>query len=233
MKKFFRKDKVGWMQGIVIWEKRHDRHCLFGPAWTVWSILTTGYFTEVLEGILLPPMFAELQSTRLRRDEVPTAITSVLSVFNMSLLLFIHDKTSPIHVWMPVCTEKNSSGGALWESSVSSAYLWKSQPWAEITSDRGWEYNVNKTGPRNERFCWSYTSWLVPLDGACVSRLHCRVCLLFRWQYEGPDLTPLKYHLNNSQTTCSESIFMLISNWKSSAMNNTLAVLKMEIYSLL
>ena len=39
-------------------------------------------------------MFAKLQSTRLRRDEVLTAITSVLSVFNMSLLLFIKDKTS-------------------------------------------------------------------------------------------------------------------------------------------
>ena len=38
-------------------------------------------------------MFVELQSTQLRRDEVLTAITSVLSVFNMSLLLFIQDKT--------------------------------------------------------------------------------------------------------------------------------------------
>ena len=34
------------------------------------------------------------------------------------------------------------------------------------------------SGPRvNERFCWSYASWRVPLDGARVSGLRCRVCL--------------------------------------------------------
>ena len=47
----------------------------------VWSILTPRYFTEVLKGILLLPMFVRLQSTRLKQDEVPTAITSVLLVF--------------------------------------------------------------------------------------------------------------------------------------------------------
>ena len=31
-----------------------------------------------------------------RRDEAPTTISSVLSVFNRSLLLFIHDKTSSV-----------------------------------------------------------------------------------------------------------------------------------------
>ena len=61
--------------------------------------------------------------------------------------------------------------------------------------------------PLNERFCWSYVSWRIPLDGARVSGLGCRVCLLFRWQYDGPDVTPLTYHLNNSETTCSEIIF--------------------------
>ena len=30
---------------------------------------------------------------------------------------------------------------------------------------------------------------------------------LLKWQYEGPDLTPLTYHLNNSETTCSEISF--------------------------
>ena len=29
----------------------------------------------------------------------------------------------------------------------------------------------------NERFCWSYGSWRVLLDGARVSRPHCQVCL--------------------------------------------------------
>ena len=59
---------------------------------------STKVFPEVLKGILLPSMFAELQSTRMRRDEVPIAITSVLSTFNTNLLLFLQDKTSSIHV---------------------------------------------------------------------------------------------------------------------------------------
>ena len=120
----------------------------------------TKVFHRSFEGILLPPMFAELQSTQLRWDEMPIAIISVLSVFNMSLLLFIHNKMSSIHVWMPVSTEQSSSGGALCESSVSSAYLWKSQPWAEMTSNRGWEYNMNKTGLRTEPRGTPYTRGL-------------------------------------------------------------------------
>ena len=59
---------------------------------------------------------------------------------------------------------------------------------------------------------------------------------LFRWQYEGPDLTPLTYHLNNSETTCSEIMFHVDFKSKSSAMN-TFAVLQEkkegEIYYLL
>ena len=50
---------------------------------------------------------------------------------------------------------------------------------------------------------------------------------LFRWQYEGPDLTPLTYHLNNSETTCSEIMFHVDFKSKSSAMN-TFAVLQGE-----
>ena len=32
LQKFFRKDEVGWMRGVVIQEQRNDRHCLFGSA---------------------------------------------------------------------------------------------------------------------------------------------------------------------------------------------------------
>ena len=63
----------------------------------VWSILTLMYFTEVLKGMLLPPVLTESLSTSLRQDQVPTANASVLSVFIMSLLLFIHDKMSLTH----------------------------------------------------------------------------------------------------------------------------------------
>ena len=55
------------------------------------------YFTEVLKGMLLPPVLTESLSTSLRQDEVPTADASILSVFNMSLLLFIHDRMSLTH----------------------------------------------------------------------------------------------------------------------------------------
>ena len=58
---------------------------------------------EVHQVILLPLIFAELQSTRLRQDEVPTDVSfclvlSLMSVFNMGLLLFIQDKMSSVQV---------------------------------------------------------------------------------------------------------------------------------------
>ena len=47
------------------------------------------YLTDVLKGTLFPPMFAHSLSTDSRQDAELTGITSVLSVFNLSLLLFI------------------------------------------------------------------------------------------------------------------------------------------------
>ena len=90
-------------QMLMIWS------CMESPVYFISEV----YLTDVLKVILLPPMSAESLSTSLRRDEVTTAITSVLSAFSMSLLLFVHDKTSSVHVWMPGWTERNSSGGAL------------------------------------------------------------------------------------------------------------------------
>ena len=55
-----------------------------------------------------------------------------------------------IHVQMPDLPEQNSSGSAFCESCVSSAYFWKSHPWSETVSDRGWEqswtvwYSIHK-----------------------------------------------------------------------------------------
>ena len=54
--------------------------------------------TNVLKGTLFPPMFAHSLLTDSRQDAEPTGITSVLSVFNLSLLLFIQSRTSSIHV---------------------------------------------------------------------------------------------------------------------------------------
>ena len=42
-----------------------------------WPVLTPRHFTDVLKEILPTLTSAELLSTRLRRDEAPTAITSV------------------------------------------------------------------------------------------------------------------------------------------------------------
>ena len=139
-----------------------NKGCWFVPAWREsGQFWTPRYLTGVFKGILLHPMSAESVSTSLQRNEALTAIAFVLSVFNMSLLLFIHDKTSS---WMPDWTERNSSGGAnLWKSFVSSAHLWKFHSWSEITSDRGREYSVNtvKTGPRTEPWGTPYTRGLV------------------------------------------------------------------------
>ena len=43
-------------------------------------------------------------------------------------------------------------------------------------------------------------------------------------QYEGPDLTPLTYHLNNSETTCSERI--LHADFKSKEFFSTFSKLQ-------
>ena len=59
---------------------------------------TPRYLTDVLKGTLFPPMFAHSLSTDSRQDAEPTGITSVLSVFNLSLLLFIQSRTSSVHV---------------------------------------------------------------------------------------------------------------------------------------
>ena len=54
----------------------------------VLSRWTPRYLTDVLKGTLFPSMFAHSLSTDLRQDTEPTGITSDLSVFNLSLLLF-------------------------------------------------------------------------------------------------------------------------------------------------
>ena len=76
------------------------------------------------------------------------ASSQFFSVLSFSLLLCIHDKVSLIQDWMLDWAEVKLLGGAQSEISVSSAYLWWSQLWHAMTSDRGCEYRVNNTGPR-------------------------------------------------------------------------------------
>ena len=64
----------------------------------VLSRWTPRYLTDVLKGTLFLPMFAHSLSTDSRQDAEPTGITSVLSVFSLSLLLFIQSRTSSVHV---------------------------------------------------------------------------------------------------------------------------------------
>ena len=94
------RDTVRWTQCVN--SRKQARQTLLN--WScmeiVRTIVTPVYFTEILKGILRLLMYAESLSTSLKRGEAPTAIIFVLSVFIMSLLLFIHDKTSSIHVWL-------------------------------------------------------------------------------------------------------------------------------------
>ena len=66
----------------------------------VWSRWTPRYLTDILKGTLFPLQFAHSLLTKATQDAEPTGVTSVLSVFNLSLLLFIQIRTSPIHVWI-------------------------------------------------------------------------------------------------------------------------------------
>ena len=89
---------------------------------SVWSRCTPRYLTELWKGMLLPPITAYSQPTRLIRKVEPTSMISVFSVF--SLLLCIQDRASLMQVWMFDWAEAKSQGGALSDRSVSSAYLW-------------------------------------------------------------------------------------------------------------
>ena len=128
-----------WTEGVLIQDRRRDKRCWLDPAWGVWTIASLRYSTDFLKSMALPTMSAESLSTGLRQDEAPASTTSILLVFNNRLLLFISDKMSS--VWMPDWTIRHSSGGALCQSSVSSAYLLKLRSWSQITPGRGWEYS--------------------------------------------------------------------------------------------
>ena len=49
------------------------------------------------------------------------------------LLLWVHDRLSVTQVWMFDWAKRKPLGGALSDSSVSSVYLWYSQPWEDTT----------------------------------------------------------------------------------------------------
>ena len=86
--------RSAFLQGVLIQEKRRDKRCW---KWSCMerdrSNLTPRYITDVLKGILLPPISAESvyqSETRWSGDSYYFCfVTSV-----MSLLLFIHEKTS-------------------------------------------------------------------------------------------------------------------------------------------
>ena len=97
-------------------------------------------------------------------------------LLSFTLLLCIHDKVSLIQDWMLDWAEMKSVGGALSEISMSSAYLWWSQLWHTMTSDRGCEYRVNSTvrGPIPEEhqrqgvLVWPWTSNRQPQQTASL-----------------------------------------------------------------
>ena len=125
---------------------------------SVWSNLTPRYLTDSCILISEFKIVMELPATCFTREAVPTIITSVLSVFSINLLLSIQHKMSLIHFWIVILVNSNFSGGPLWNTMVSSAYLWKEQLCRLMTSERDWEYNVNKTGPNTEPWGTPYKS---------------------------------------------------------------------------
>ena len=93
-------DKYGRIDAIRR-SSRKDTQQLLLMCFCIDNVLsrwTPRFLTDVLKGILFLPMFTHSLSTDLRQDAEPTGITSVLSVFSLSLLLFILSRTSSIHV---------------------------------------------------------------------------------------------------------------------------------------
>ena len=89
----------GRTQVVLMQQQRCDKCYQSDPAWRVWPVLTPTYFTDVVKGIVLPPMSADL----VYRPQTTWSATS------MSLVLFVDSKISPIHVWMHDWTERNLS----------------------------------------------------------------------------------------------------------------------------
>ena len=92
-------DKYGQIDAIRRCSRKDAQQMLLMCFCTdnVLSRWTPRYLTDILKGTLFLPMFHSL-STDSRQDAEPAGITSVLSVFNLSLLLFIQSRTSSIHV---------------------------------------------------------------------------------------------------------------------------------------
>ena len=163
-------NRVGWSLGhftslaAVSWEryclmdairlssKKEARHTLLICSCMVrdWSIFTPRYLTQAWKTTSVPLKQADCRSMDEIRERAPTSIISVLSVLSLSLMQFVQKRTSLTQFWTSVRVREKSTGEQLFESSVSSAYLWKTQPWLEITSERGCEYKVNRTGPSTE-----------------------------------------------------------------------------------
>ena len=76
-------------------------------------------FNRRFERNTVPAKVCALLSTDSRQDAEPTGIISVLSVFNLSLLLFILSRTSSIHVWNTGLNRKELIGwGTIGQLSV-------------------------------------------------------------------------------------------------------------------
>ena len=140
------------MDAIRLSSKKEARHTLLICSCMVrdWSIFTPRYLTQAWKATSVPLKQADCRSMDDIRERAPTSIISVLSVLSLSLLQFVQKRTSLTQFWTSVRVREKSTGEQLFESSVSSAYLWKTQPWLEITSERGCEYKVNRTGPSTE-----------------------------------------------------------------------------------
>ena len=156
--------QLNWQEGRIQPIRLNDRNderqtsLMWLDMDSVWSNLTPRYLTDSCILISEFKIVKELLATCFTREAVPTIITSVLSVFSINSLLSIQHNMSLIHFWIAILVNSNFSGGPLWNTTVSSAYLWKEQLCRLMTSERDWEYNVNKTGPNTEPWGTPYKS---------------------------------------------------------------------------
>ena len=129
-------DRYGWIDAIRRSSRKDTQQMLLICFCTdnILSRWTPRYLTDVLKGTLFLPMFAHSLSTNSRQDAEPTGITSVLSVFNLSLLLFIQREQNIINTCLNTGLNRKEliGWGHFWTAqyhrrTCDSHYLWVKQ----------------------------------------------------------------------------------------------------------
>ena len=140
----------------------------------------------------------------MRQNEASKAVISVFAMLNE--LIAVHPSQNLINDWTLHRTERNSSGGALCESSLLPAYLWKSHALMTRTSIR----QMQTSREHRPELCRS-AKWN---DRAC-RMLHwgpkeqCRSATESKNVWNKDDCYILKPDLNTWTVDCFYLIFLI------------------------